>query len=276
MRSSTVLISAIVIGALLGGAVMGIPSLRHRLIPVTTASTDIAAPVATATTETTTPAAPGTPVATAPDTTATAATAPAAGTPTASTIKIDVEAALTERTLGDKNAPVVFYDYSSLSCPHCAEFHTTVLSRLKSRYIDSGKVKMVFRPFPLNEPALMGEKIARCLPESEYFTMLDLLFSSQEKWVFGDTKANLRQVVKVAGVTDALFDACINNKELEDGIVAISQKGVEKFNIKGTPTFIFGSDGPDGEIVTGETDYDSFSQRLDGLLTQKMISLPQQ
>lgn len=276
MRNSTALISAIVIGALIGGVTMGIPSIRHRLIPATTtaAATTETAPAQTAENK----AAPApeqqeaTPAQNNTESTDTANAAKANTiTPSAG---IDTKTALKDRVLGNADAPLTFYDYSSLSCPHCADFHTNVLPRIKRDYIDTGKVKMVFRPFPLNQPALLGEQIARCVPEEEYFPMLDLLFTNQEKWVFGDAKANLRQMVKVAGVTDALFDECLKNKLLEQGIVDIASDGSKRFEIKGTPTFIIGEDNSKGEIVSGETDYDSFSQKLDKILMDRMIETP--
>jgi protein-disulfide isomerase len=271
MRNSTVLISALVIGALIGGGAMGIPSIRQKLIapqqaapaPVEQAASQ--APQAETEQATTETAAP----------TATAAeTTPAQVEQVTPAAGFNVKTALQDRVLGDANAPVTFYDYSSLSCPHCADFHNNVLPEIKRTYIDSGKVKMVFRPFPLNEPALMAEKLARCVPESEYFPMLDLLFSNQKKWLYGNPEQNLRQLVKVAGVTDELFDSCIANKELEEGIIAMARQGSQTFNIKGTPTFVFGEDNTTGEVVAGENNYPAFSARLDKLLSDKMVSTP--
>lgn len=254
MRTSTAIAIAIGIGAILGGIVIGVPAVRKNVIP---------APAA----------APATAETTAPATLAETAAPVAEQKPTGPVI--DVQTALKERVLGDANAPLTFYDYSSLSCPHCADFHTRVFPRLKRDYIDTGKVKMVFRPFPLNEPALLAEKLARCAPEEDYFKLLDIFFSKQQDWLFnGNPRDNLRQMVKVAGINDELFDACIANKPLEDGIMKIAQDGVERFKLKGTPTFILGEDSSAGQVLTGETEYDTFTERFDALLSQKMVTPP--
>src|SRR5215831_3460001 len=89
---------------------------------------------------------------------------------------------LPEMAIGKPDAPVTIIEYSSLSCPHCAAFHKDVFPALKSEYIDSGKVRFVMREFPLNESALGGAVIARCLEPSRYFAFTGLLFAKQEDW----------------------------------------------------------------------------------------------
>lgn len=284
MRNSTVLVSALLIGALIGGGAMGIPSIRQKLIAPQQAVQAPASAAQTARTQDA-PAPQDTAQQNTQNETQASAAAAASATQTAETPAqqaqnvapasgFDVKRALQDRIYGNPDAPVTFYDYSSLSCPHCADFHNNVLPDIKRAYIDTGKVKMVFRPFPLNEPALMAEKLARCVPESEYFPMLDLLFANQKKWLYGNPEQNLRQLVKVAGITDELFDSCIANKELEEGIIAIARRGSQTFNIKGTPTFVFGDDDTTGEVVAGENNFPSFSARLDKLLSDKMVSPP--
>ncbi len=275
MRGSSAIALSIGIGAVIGAIVMGVPAIRQHLAPApvaVTAPVTRATPAAPAVTTAATPAA--TPVAEKATETAPPVATPA--TPTAAPVTavsttgstLDVKAALADRVLGNPDAPVTFYDYSSLSCPHCAQFHTTTLIQIKQHYIDDGKVKMVFRPFPLNEPALQGEKIARCAPPEQYFQILDLLFSKQDQWVFApDVKSALRQMVKVAGITDKMFDDCMANSELEKGIMQIASDGVARHNLKGTPTFIFGSDMPNADTVAGEISYETFSQKLDALLS---------
>lgn len=280
MRNSTVLISALAIGALIGGGAMGIPSIRNKIVQQP--QQQAAAPAATTTEQQAAAPAQQQPAATqeqAPAPTAAATTtqnndATRANQVAPSAAGLDVKAALKERVLGNPNAPVTFYDYSSLSCPHCAEFHNNVLPDIKRAYIDTGKVKMVFRPFPLNEPALMAEKIARCMPEDQYFAMLDLLFSTQSNWLQGDAKKNILRSIKVAGVTEEFYETCLANKELEEGIVEIARTGQQRFNLRGTPTFVFGEDGPKGEVVSGENFYEAFSDRFDKMLSDKMVPTP--
>jgi protein-disulfide isomerase len=287
MRGSSALALSLAIGAVIGATVMGVPAIRQHFIPAPVASAPVAAPVPDAASAVVAEKRAPEPEAAKPvevpqpapaDTAARiAAPAPAADnsvpapTPTATIgeniAKFDVKKALQDRVLGNPDAPVTFYDYSSLSCPHCADFHTKTLLQIRRDYIDPGKVKMVFRPFPLNEPALLGEKIARCVPEDQYFKVLDMLFSNQDKWVYAaNVKDALRQMTKVAGVTDALFDSCMANNELEQGIMQIASEGVARHNLKGTPTFVFGSDMPNADTVAGEISYQQFAQKLDALL----------
>ena len=95
---------------------------------------------------------------------------------------LPTEEALKERVLGQANAPVTIIEYSSLSCPHCAQFHNNVLPKLKKNYIDTGKVKLVYRDFPLGGPAYIAAMMARCAKPDRYFQFLDVLFRDQANW----------------------------------------------------------------------------------------------
>ena len=126
------------------------------------------------------------------------------------------ESALPDMVLGKDDAPVTIVEYSSLSCPHCAVFHRDVLPALKSEYIDTGKLRYIEREFPLNNPALAGSVIARCVDPSRFFAFTDLLFSKQEDWAFKDDALKpLRLYAKQAGLTDADFEKCIDDEALQ-------------------------------------------------------------
>lgn len=94
-----------------------------------------------------------------------------------------------DKVLGDRDAPVTMIEYSSLTCPHCAHFHTDVLPRIKKEYIDTGKVKLVLRDFPLNQPALIAAQIAHCVPEDRYFGFVSVLFETQAAWAISEDPA---------------------------------------------------------------------------------------
>jgi protein-disulfide isomerase len=156
------------------------------------------------------------------------------------------ESALPDMPLGKEDAPVTIVEYSSLSCPHCAVFHRDVLPALKSEYIDTGKVRYVEREFPLNNAALAGSVIARCLEPSRFYAFNDLLFSRQEDWAFKeDAMKPLRLYAKQAGLTDADFEKCIDDEALQKKILAVRERG-EKEGVKGTPTFFI-----NGKIFNG-------------------------
>jgi protein-disulfide isomerase len=144
---------------------------------------------------------------------------------------------LPEMAMGKPDAPVTIIEYSSLSCPHCAAFHKEVFPALKSEYIDSGKVRFVMREFPLNEPALGGAVIARCLEPSRYFAFTSLLFAKQEDWAFKqDAFAPLKELAKQAGMTGDEFDKCINDESLQQKILAVRDEGQKK-GVNSTPSF---------------------------------------
>lgn len=153
---------------------------------------------------------------------------------------------LPEMAIGHADAPVTIVEYSSLSCPHCAAFHKDVLPALKSEYIDTGKVRYVVREFPLNDAALAGAVIARCLDQSRYFAFVDLLFSKQEDWAFKDDAfAPLKKFAKQAGLPDDQFDKCLDNEDLQKKILAVREQG-SKEGVSGTPSFFV-----NGKLIKG-------------------------
>lgn len=182
------------------------------------------------------------------------------------TIKIDIAAALKDREIGSKDAPVTVYDFSSLTCPHCAHFHNDVLPKIKKEYIDTGKVRWVFHGFPLNEPALKGEMISRCAPNDQYQKLQDLMYKNQERWAFDENPmANLNMFLRLAGITDDMFLSCVNNTELQEALMKKYQAEGEKFEISSTPTFIF-NDG--AKKFSGAGTFEGFAYDLDALLKQ--------
>lgn len=176
-------------------------------------------------------------------------TAPATEAPVAGTVKIDVEKAFSPRTIGSADAPIKIIEYASLTCSHCAHFHNDVLPELKTKYIDTGKVQLEFREFPLNDPALKAALTARCLPEDKYESFTGLLFKTQEHWAGGiDYMAALKQNAKLAGMSDETFEACQAEPKLKEKIAASMQAAQDKWKIASTPTFII-NDG--AETISG-------------------------
>src|SRR3954465_7650730 len=152
-----------------------------------------------------------------------------------------------ERVLGKADAPITIIEYASLTCPHCAEFDKTVLPRLKESYIDAGKVKLLYRDFPLDGVALKASMVARCLPPERYFGFIDALFRQQANWAMGaDPKTALLRMARLAGMSQEQFDSCFNDKQLEDAVLQERLDGGNKFNIQGTPTIIVNGKTVDG------------------------------
>lgn len=164
---------------------------------------------------------------------------------------------LGDAALGRADAPVSVIEYSSLGCPHCATFHATVLPRLKTSYIDTGKVRWTVRDFPLGQLALAGAVVARCAGPDGYLALLERLFRAQEAWMTNaDPIAALEKIARQAGVDKKQFDACLADRKLIDGLIARARE-VEQ-TVSGTPTFLV-----DGERVVGMMPYEEFAAILE-------------
>jgi protein-disulfide isomerase len=147
-----------------------------------------------------------------------------------------------EMVLGDPDAPVTLVEYAMFTCPHCAAFHADVLPQLRADYIDTGKVRLVFREVYFNRPSLWAAMIARCAPEDRYFGVAELLFERQPQWLASDDPQalvkELYAIGRQAGLTDAEMDACMQDRELAEALVAEFQKNAEADGVEATPTFV--------------------------------------
>lgn len=169
-----------------------------------------------------------------------------------------------ERVLGNANAPVVMIEYASATCPHCAEFHADVLPEIKKTYIDTGKVKLIFREFPLDDRAMAVFMLTRCLPEDRYFPTLDALFRQQKEWTGSNPKAPLMKIMQDAGMTEAEFDACLKRRDLAEAIFDTRKIANEQFGVKGTPTFFI-----NGKIVDGHKDASDVATAIEAALKEQ-------
>ncbi|MEM8771881.1 MAG: DsbA family protein [Pseudomonadota bacterium] len=159
--------------------------------------------------------------------------------------KNDVEGALGEMSIGAVDAPVTVIEYASVTCPHCATFHERVYPDIKRDYVDTGKVRFVFREFPTApaELSVVGSMLARCAAdkggEEAYFLVLGSLFKTQQKWIYGgDTRNELMKIAAQAGIDQEGFDACVRRQELIDLINENVNEGRDKYEINSTPSFV--------------------------------------
>jgi protein-disulfide isomerase len=174
---------------------------------------------------------------------------------------------MAEHGLGKPGAPVRIDEYYSLDCPHCAAFVAETLPELQKTYIDTGKVYLVLHDFPLHEMALRASMLARCAPPDRFVPMVETLFAVQRGWVLQTEGASLdalKQQAKFAGLTEAQIDACLNDRGLEDAILAARLDAEKTLMITATPTFIFNKNGDD-RIAAAAT-IDTFKTKIDGLL----------
>ena len=143
---------------------------------------------------------------------------------------------LGEMALGDPKAPVTIIEYASMTCPHCATFHKTTYPALKTKYIDTGKVRFIFREFPLDQLALAAFLLARCAGPDKYFPIIDTLFQMQKEWVIQKPLGPLLAIAKQAGMSEQAFNECLQDKKLIDGIEEVRQQAM-KLNVQSTPSF---------------------------------------
>ena len=171
-----------------------------------------------------------------------------------------------DMVLGNEDAPITVIEYASFTCPHCANFHDTVFKKLKQNYIDTGKIKFVHREVYFDQFGLWAGMIARCGGDARYFGLTDLIYSGQRDWI-GDGSpstivANLKKLGRTAGMTDEQMDACLQDEDSAQSLVAAYRQNASADEITGTPTFII-----DGEKYSN-MNYDDFAAILDEKLAE--------
>lgn len=171
-----------------------------------------------------------------------------------------------EMTLGSPDAKVEVIEYASFTCPHCAHWHATVWPELKKNYIDTGKIRFTLREVYFDRFGLWAAMVARCGGEMKYFGIVDMVFDTQKDWAQGDPSQiadNLRKIGRTAGITDDQMNACLNDGDMAQKLVALYQKNATADEITGTPSFII-----DGKKYSN-MDYGDFAKAVDEALTAK-------
>lgn len=169
--------------------------------------------------------------------------------------------------LGNPDAKVTVTEYASFTCPHCRNFHTSVFNLLKTNYIDTGKIKFVYREVYFDKFGLWAGLVARCGGEAKYFGISDLIYKQQSEWLNGGNDPvqigkNLRTIAKTAGLDDAALDQCLNDGAMAEAMVAEFQKNAVADDISGTPTFIING------TKYSNMAYAEFAKILDDLLAE--------
>jgi protein-disulfide isomerase len=169
---------------------------------------------------------------------------------------------VSERVLGDPDAPVTIIEYSSLTCPHCAAFHTGTLPAIKERFIETGQAKIVYRDFPLDQNALNAAVIAHCAGDDRYFAFLEAMFASQDRWARSSNPTeSLLQLAGLGGMPREQAEACLADDAMLDAVLQMRLDGQAEYSVSSTPTFII-----NGQTVSGNRSIDEFATVIEAAL----------
>ena len=173
--------------------------------------------------------------------------------------------ALPDMVIGKADAPVTIVEYASMTCSHCANFHNTVLPTIKEKYIDTGKVKLVFREFPLDERAALASMVARCAGEDKSLPFISMLFKQQDEWAAAkqDFLPKLFKFGQQVGFTRQAFDKCRQDEKLIKNIIAVRDRGNTAFGVNSTPTFFI-----NGKRMEGAPTVEEFEKALAPLISK--------
>ncbi len=171
--------------------------------------------------------------------------------------------ALPDMALGSAKAPVSITEFASMSCPHCAAFEQNVFPMLRSKYIDTGKVRFVFREFPLDITAVAASMLARCIANGDpekFFGAIDTLFKQQDQ-LMAQTLVTLQQIGKRSGMKDGDADTCVKDQALLDKLSADQKFANEELKVEATPTFFI-----NGKMFKGSMSFEELEARIQPLL----------
>jgi protein-disulfide isomerase len=172
------------------------------------------------------------------------------------------EKAYREFVVGSAKAKVTIIEYASLSCPHCAHFQAETYPKLKKDYIDTGKVRLLYRDFPLDTRALAGAVIARCVAPDKGHKLVEILFAKQQDWAAAQNPLEpLRALAKSAGIPEEEVDKCLDKKELVSSIMDERERSVKTYQIDATPAFFIGD-----QNLQGDAPYEEFQKIIDAQL----------
>ncbi len=165
------------------------------------------------------------------------------GAANAQSTSADVDTSgITDMVLGNPDAAVTVTEYASFTCPHCATFHTGAFKQLKADYIDTGKIKFIYREVYFDRPGLWASMIARCGGTEKFFGIADLIYKGQSEWARAGEPAaiveELRKIGRLAGLENAKLEACLQDGEQAQALMAWYQGNGERDGISSTPSFV--------------------------------------
>lgn len=173
---------------------------------------------------------------------------------------------LPDIALGPADAKVTIVEYASMTCGHCQKFATNVLPDFKKKYVDTNKVRFIFREFPLDNLAAAASMLARCAGGDKTMPLIDILFEKQADWAFtnGNPVPKLFDIAKQAGFTQESFDKCLTDQKLLDQILAQRTRASDTFGVSATPTIFV-----NGKRLQDTPTLDALSKIVDPMLEGK-------
>ncbi|MDX2221816.1 MAG: thioredoxin domain-containing protein [Rhodospirillaceae bacterium] len=164
--------------------------------------------------------------------------------------------------VGSPDARVTVVEYASLTCPHCAEFHTATFARLKSAYVDTGKVRWVLRHYPLDPLAMAAALLVQCAAPDKRFGLASMMFQGQNLWIAAPKPLEpLKQYALLAGLNGAAADACLRDRAHFAAVRDAQLKSADEHDVQFTPAFFIGADS-----IQGAADYDTLADAIDAAL----------
>ena len=167
--------------------------------------------------------------------------------------------------LGTENAPVKIKVFSSLTCPHCADFHIKIVPEIRKNYIESGKVQLIFIDFPLDQASLNASILLHCLDQKKQIEFLDTIYENQDKWTMGsnidEINNNLKKIVQNLGISSTQFDKCLNDDVIGDKILNGRIDGHQKYSIDSTPTIIINE-----KKLEGSASFENIKKKIEKLI----------
>lgn len=172
------------------------------------------------------------------------------------------------KVIGSPNAPITIYEFSSLNCFHCADFHNTTLPKIKADYIQPGEVKVVFIDFPIDAKSMQASLMSKCVTNDKYFDFLSLLFKKQKEWGLAtDSTKLLTKYAELNGVDSNEATACLKNSKVAQEIITNRQNIIDYLKIMGTPSLLIVK-GDNRELYQGAPSYTQLKEIIDKKLNE--------
>ena len=168
-------------------------------------------------------------------------------------------------TIGSYDAVVKIKIFSSLTCPHCADFHIKVVPKIIKEYVESGKVQLIFIDFPLDLAAFNASKLLHCVDQKKQISFLDIIYDTQNNWTSGpnieDINNNLKKIAKNLGISSEQFDKCLIDEDISDNILNNRIEANQKYSINSTPTIVIND-----KKLEGSTDFNNIKKKIEKII----------